>query len=193
MKVAIIGKGHVGLAIGAGLERIGHKVRYGHREPGERPALAADWGEMVIFAVPYHQVDNVVANIGPLLDDKIVIDVTNRIGPDGEPVPCGSTSGAEELQKKLPMARVVKAFNTVFALNQGTGHIGDERLTGFVAGDDANAKRTVMDLMRDMGYDPVDCGPLRSAQYLEAMGLNLIFLGYHLGMGPSIGYRLIRK
>jgi predicted dinucleotide-binding enzyme len=193
MKVAIIGKGNVGRAIGAGLERLGHKVRYGHREPGERPALAADWCNMVVLAVPYHQMDNVITNIGPLLDDKIVIDVTNRIGPNGEPVPCGSTSGAEELQKKLPLAKVVKAFNTVFAQNQGTGHIGDEQLTGFVAGDDAEAKKVVMDLMRDLGYEPMDSGPLRSAQYLEAMGLNLINMGYHLGMGTSIGYRLVRK
>lgn len=193
MKVAIIGKGHVGKAIGGGLERIGHQVRYGHRVPSERPALAAEWGEMVIFAVPYHQVDNVVANIGHLLDDKIVIDVTNRFGPNGEPVPCGDTSGAEKLQEMLPLAKVVKAFNTVFAQNQGTGHIGDERLTAFVAGDDTEAKATVMSLMGNMGFDPVDSGPLRHAQYLEAMGLLMIKLAFGQGMGASIGYRLVRR
>jgi predicted dinucleotide-binding enzyme len=193
MKVAIIGKGHVGKAIGAGLERMGHEVKYGHREPGSRPKYAAEWGEMVIFAIPYHQMSNVAEDIGYLLDDKIVIDATNRIGPDGEPVPCGNTSGAEELQKRLPLAKVVKAFNTVLAQNQSTGHIGEERLTGFVAGDDAEAKKVVMDLMTALGYDPVDSGPLRSAQYLEAMGLNLLYMGCHLGMGPAIGYRLVRK
>lgn len=193
MKVAIIGKGHVGLAIGDGLKRIGHEVKYGHRVPSERPSVAADWGEMVILAVPYHQVSNVVADIGHLLDDKIVIDVTNRIGPTGDPVPCGNTSGAEELQKMLPLAKVVKAFNTVFAANQSIGHIGDEQLTGFVAGDDPEAKATVMSIMKDMGYDPVDCGPLRSAQYLEAMALEVIHMAYGMGMGSSIGYRLIKK
>ncbi len=193
MKVAIIGKGHAGKAIGSGLTRIGHEVRYGHREPGERPALAAEWGELVIFAIPYHQVSNVVANIGHLLDDKVVIDVTNRIGPNGEPVPCGSTSGAEELQKALPLAKVVKAFNTVFAANQSTGHIGDEQLAGFVAGDDPEAKGTVMSLMKDMGYAPVDCGPLRTAQYLEAMGLGIMQMAHGTGMGTSIGYCLVRK
>ena len=143
--------------------------------------------------MPYHQVSNVVANIGHLLEDKIVIDVTNRIGPNGEPVPCGSTSGAEELQKMLPLAKVVKAFNTVFAANQGTGHIGDEQLTGFVAGDDVEAKGTVMSLMRDMGYDPVDSGPLRSARHLEEMGMHIVDLAFGQGMGTSIGYRLVRK
>ena len=193
MKVAIIGKGHVGMAIGAGLERTGHEVKYCCREPGSRPKYAAEWGEIVIFAIPYHQVSNVVEDIEPLLDDKIVIDATNRIGPDGEPVPCGNTSGAAELQKRLPLAKVVKAFNTVLAHNQSTGHIGDEQLTGFVAGDDADAKKVVMDLMSAMGYEPVDSGPLRSAQYLEAMGLNLIYMAFHLGMGPATGYRLVRK
>lgn len=193
MKVAIIGKGHAGKAIGAGLTRIGHQVHYGHREPGERPALAAEWGELVIFAVPYHQISNVVANIGHLLDDKIVIDATNRIGPNGEPVPCGNTSGAEELQKMVPLAKVVKAFNTVFAPNQGTGHIGDEQLTGFVAGDDPEAKSTVMSLMKDMGFAPVDFGPLRTAQYLEAMGLGMMYMAFNMGMGTSIGYELVRK
>jgi predicted dinucleotide-binding enzyme len=192
MKVAIIGKGHAGTAIGSGLERIGHQVRYGHRAPGERPSLAAEWGEVVIFAVPYHQISNVVANIGPLLDDKVVIDATNRIGPNDEPVPGGNTSGAEELQKMVPLAKVVKAFNTVFAQNQGSGQVGGEKLAGFVAGDDAEAKRTVLTMMTDLGYDAVDSGPLRSAQYLEAMGLNLNQLGYGLGMGTAIGYRLVR-
>lgn len=193
MKVAIIGKGRVGKAIGEGLERTGHQVRYGHRVPSERPALAADWGEMAVLAVPYHQVENVVANIGHLLDDKIVIDVTNRLGPNGEPVPCGDISGAERLQEMLPLAKVVKAFNTVFAQNQGTGRIGDERLTAFVAGDDAEAKTMVMSMMGSMGFDPVDSGPLKRAQYLEAMGLLMIKLAFEQGMGPSIGYRLVRK
>ena len=193
MKVAIIGKGHVGKAIGSGLTRIGHEVRYGHRLPAERPALAAEWGELVIFAIPYHQVNNVVANIGHLLDDKVVIDATNRIGPSGEPVPCGNTSGAEELQKMLPLAKVVKAFNTVVAANQGTGHIGEEQLTGFVAGDDPEAKSAVMSLMKDMGFAPIDCGPLRTAQYLEAMGLGIMQMAFGMGMGTSIGYCLVSK
>ncbi len=103
-----------------------------------------------------------------------------------------STSAAEELQKKLPKARVVKAFNTVFAANQSTGRISDERLTLFVAGDDAKAKQTVMQLGMDIGFDPVDAGPLKSARYLEPMAMLLINLGYGLGMGTKIGYKLVK-
>ena len=185
MKVAIIGKGRVGKAIGEGLERTGHQVRYGHRVPSERPALAADWGEMAVLAVPYHQVENVVANIGHLLDDKIVIDVTNRLGPNGEPVPCGDISGAERLQEMLPLAKVVKAFNTVSPRTRAP-RIGDERLTAF-GRDDAEAKTMVMSMMGSMGFDPWTAA-LRHAQYLEAMGLLMIKLAFEQGMGPSIGY-----
>ena len=82
---------------------------------------------------------------------------------------------AEELQKRLPKSRVVKAFNTVFAQNQSTGRIGDEQLTLFVASDDvAKAKQTIMRLGRDIGFDPVDAGPLKSARYFEPMAMLLI-------------------
>lgn len=193
MKVAMIGKGRAGKAIGAGLERAGYEVKYGHRSLAEDPRVAAEWGEMAILAVPYHQLDNVVESIGPMLDNKIVIDVTNLSGANGKPVVFSNTSGAEKLQRKLPASKVVKAFNTVFAANQATGHIGNEQLTGFVAGDDAEAKRVVMSLMSDLGYDPVDSGPLRSARYLEEMGMHIMDLAFKQGMGTSIGYRLVKK
>ena len=77
-------------------------------------------------------------------------------------------------------------------LEQSTGKIGEERLALFVAGDDAKAKQTVMQLGKDIGFDPVDAGPLKSARYLEPMGMLMINLGYNLGMGPKIGIKLVR-
>ena len=103
-----------------------------------------------------------------------------------------STSAAEEVQKMLPKARVVKAFNTVFAANQNTGRIGDEKLTLFVAGDEVKAKETVMQLGRDIGFDPLDAGPLKSARYLEPMATLLMNLAFTLGMGTKIGYKLVK-
>jgi predicted dinucleotide-binding enzyme len=88
---------------------------------------------------------------------------------------------------------VVKAFNTVFAPNQSSGKIGDQQLTAFIAGDDAKAKQTVMQMTHDMGFDPVDCGPLKSARYLEEMGILIINLAYNYGMGTNTGYKLIRS
>ena len=192
MKIGIIGKGNVGTAIAKGLSRKGHEIKHGHRDPKEPVSDAAKWGEVIVLAVPYENVTDAAKAIGSAADGKVVLDVTNAIGENLNLVIGFSTSAAEELQKKLPEARVVKAFNTVFAVNQSKGRIGTEQLTLFVAGDDAKAKQTVMQLGRDIGFDPVDAGPLKAARYLEPMAMLLINLGYGLGMGTAIGYRLVK-
>jgi len=192
MKVGIIGKGNVGTAIATGLSRKGHEIKHGHRDPKEPVSEAARWGEVIILAVPYENVADAAKTIGSSADGKVLLDVTNAIGENMNLAIGFSTSAAEELQKKLPKARVVKAFNTVFAVNQSTGRIGNEQLTLFVAGDDAKAKQTVMQLGRDIGFDPVDAGPLKTARYLEPMAMLLINMGYGLGMGTKIGYKLVK-
>jgi predicted dinucleotide-binding enzyme len=101
------------------------------------------------------------------------------------------TSGGEELQKKAPKARVAKAFNTVFAQHMDTGRVGEQRLTAFVASDDASAKSDTMELARGIGFDAVDAGPLESARLLEPLALLNIRLGYMLGMGTGIGFELV--
>ena len=192
MKIGLIGKGNVGTAIATGLSRKGHEVKYGHRDPEEPVANAAKWGEVVILAVPYESVADAVKSIGSHADGKVLVDVTNAIGENMNLAVGFSTSAAEELQRMLPKARVVKAFNTVFAANQTTGRVGKEQLTLFVAGDDTKAKQTVMQLGRDIGFDAIDAGPLKSARYLEPMAMLLINLGYGLGMGTRIGYKLVK-
>ena len=192
MKIGIIGKGNVGTAIGTGLSRKGHEVKFGHRDPKEPVADAAKWGEVIILAVPYENVADAAKAIGTFADGKVLLDVTNAVGDNMNLAIGFSTSAAEELQKKLPKARVVKAFNTVFAPNQSTGRVGNEQLTLFVASDDAKAKQTIMQLGRDIGFDPLDAGALKSARYLEPMAMLLINLGYGLGMGTKIGYKLVK-
>ncbi len=104
-----------------------------------------------------------------------------------------TTSGAEELQRKLPKAHVVKAFNTVFAQHMDSGRLGDRRLTAFVAADDAGAKRAVLELTRGIGFDAVDAGPLENARLLEPLAFFNIQLGYVLGMGTQIGFKLLHS
>jgi predicted dinucleotide-binding enzyme len=192
VKIAIIGKGNVGTALCSGLIRAGHETKFGHRDPAEPVEDAAEWGEVIILAVPHENASDVIEKIKPYANGKTVVDVMNAVGEDmGLGISC-NTSTAEETQKKLPKAKVVKAFNTVFAKNQGTARVGDEKLTAFIAGDDLKAKQTVAQLTRDIGFDPVDCGPLKAARYLEAMGILIINLAYSYGMGPNIGYKLAR-
>jgi 8-hydroxy-5-deazaflavin:NADPH oxidoreductase len=192
MKIAIIGKGNVGTALHNGLSHAGHETKFGHRDPAESVADAAKWGEVIILAVPHSNSNDAIAEIRPYADGKTVIDVMNAVGPKSELAISCTTSTAEETQKKLPKAKVVKAFNTVFAPNQSTGKVGNEKLTAFMAGDDLKAKQTVAQLTRDIGFDPIDCGPLKAARYLEAMGILIINLAYTYSMGIKIGYKLVK-
>jgi len=192
VKIAVIGKGHVGTALATGLKRKGHEIRFGHRDPKEPVLDAAKWSEVIILAVPYRTVKDVARVLGSAVDGKVVVDVTNVLGPDMELAVGFSTSGAEELQKLMPRAHVIKAFNTVFAANQSTGKVGKEQLSAFVAGDDAKAKQTVMRLAADIGFDPVDAGPLKSARYLEPMGKLMIQLGNTLNVGTNLGYKIVK-
>ena len=192
MKIAIIGKGRVGSSIGSGLSRAGHETKFGHRDPKEPVAAAAKWGEVIILAVPHENANDAREAIKPYADGKVVIDVMNAVGENSELAISCTTSTAEETQRKLPKAKVVKAFNTVFAPNQSTGKVGGEQLTAFMAGNDQKAKQTVAQLTRDIGFDPVDCGPIKAARYLEAMGILIINLAYTYGMGNKMGYKLIK-
>ena len=105
---------------------------------------AAKWGDIIMVAVPFNAVRDTVREIGSSADGKVLVDVTNALGPNMELAVGFTTSGAEELQKMLPKTHVVKAFNTVFAQNQSTGKLGQDSLTAFIAGDDSNAKQIVM-------------------------------------------------
>ncbi len=203
MKVAIIGSGRVGSAQARGFTKAGHEVVMGSRTPTRSPVEpgvkvmsqrdAVRFGEVVVLAVPHMAMEEVLTGIGPsLFDNKTVIDVSNVIGTKGEWALGFSTSAAEEIAKQLPGAKVVKAFNTVFAVFQDKGKIGNDKLALFVAGDDAGAKAAVLEHGRVIGFDPIDAGPLRSARYLEAMGMLMISLGFERGMGVNIGYRLAR-
>ena len=103
-----------------------------------------------------------------------------------------TTSGAEDLQKKLPKANVVKTFNTQFAQHMDSGKIGEQRLTVFVAGDNAAAKADATEIATAIGFEAVDAGPLANARLLEPLGYLNIQLGYVLGHGTQIGLRLVR-
>jgi predicted dinucleotide-binding enzyme len=192
MKIGIIGKGHVGNALAMGLSRAGHEVKFGHRDPKETVSEAAKWGDVIILAVPHSAAADTARAVGSAANGKTVIDVSNALTENMELAIGFTTSAAEEIQKMLPKAHVVKAFNTVFAQNQSTGKVGNEQLTLFVAGDDAKAKQTVMRLGKDIGFEPADAGPLKAARYLEPMGLFMISLGYTLGMGTKIGFKLVK-
>jgi 8-hydroxy-5-deazaflavin:NADPH oxidoreductase len=190
-RVAIIGRGNVGSAIQRGLERVGYEVRAVGDDPaGVRETSA--WGEAIVLAVPFGAVDDTVREMGDAVNSKPLIDATNALSPDYELALGCTTSGAEELQKKAPSARVVKAFNTIFAKNMDSGQVAGTPITLFVAGDDAEAKDQALSMGRDIGFDAVDAGPLKNARWLETLGYFQIQLGYALKMGQDMGLKLVR-
>jgi predicted dinucleotide-binding enzyme len=187
-KVAIVGAGNVGKALREGLERTGYEVRAGGR--GQVSETAA-WADIIILAVPFAAIPDVTREMQTAADGKTVVDVTNALTPDMQLALGFSTSGAEELQKALPRARVVKAFNTVFAQHMSRGSVVGQQLSLFAAGDDAAARKAVLELGKAIGFDAIDAGPLKNARHLEALGYFNIQLGYVLGHGPDIGFKLV--
>jgi predicted dinucleotide-binding enzyme len=191
MKIAIVGKGNVGSALAEGLHRAQHDVRFASKDPKEPIADVVTWGDAVILAVPWTAHKDIAASAGTVFDGKTVVDVSNVLTPSMELAVGFTTSGAEELQKLLPKAKIVKAFNTVFAQNMRTGTLKGERLTAFISGDDSRSKEIVRTIAEDIGFDCVDTGPLSMARYLEPLGMLNIKLGYGMKMGTDIGIALI--
>jgi predicted dinucleotide-binding enzyme len=193
-KIAIIGNGNVGSALAEGLRRGGNEIRFSPKNRQEESLReVAEWGEVVILAIPWSAYTQVANELNSVLDGKIVVDVSNVVSPNMEPAIGFTTSGAEELQKIISKARVVKAFNTVFSQSMNTGKLLGEKLTALVAGNDLSAKEIVCKLAEEIGFDAVDAGPLKSARYLESLGMLNIFLGFGQKMGKEIGFKLVMK
>jgi predicted dinucleotide-binding enzyme len=201
--VAVIGTGEVGGALGPRLGGLGHQVIYGSREPGRadvqalvarsgtgaqarEPAAAAAGAEVVILAVPWNTVEEVVRSLGDLAG-KIVIDPSNpRIDtPDGFRDYAFDTSNAERIQALAPGAMVVKAFNTLGADVMADPDRAGGPVTIPVAADGREAAARVAELVRALGFEPVDVGPLRYARIVEG----LHFIRYNAGqLGASFDY-----
>jgi hypothetical protein len=210
MKLAIIGSGNIGKSIGAWASKVNYEVIFsakneqhaqeaaraaGHQATAADVKTAVESAEILLLAVPYGAVKEVISELGPQLKGKVLIDATNALTDDFSGLQLGfTTSAAEEIAKLAPESKVVKAFNTVFASVYASQdpQIKGQAISVFYAGDDQEAKAKVAELIRKMGFDAVDAGPLKAARNLEPMALLNISLGYGLGHGTSIGFSFIR-
>lgn len=181
MKIAVIGTGNMGGGIARALAGK-HEVLIGSRDPAGAAARAKELGatgarsygdaaagaDVVFLAIPWTSVEGYLGQLGDL-EGKVLVDITNPYVGGGLKLHDG-TSDAEEIQKRVPRARVVKGWNTIFSgvVNAGPDFDG-EAASVFLAGDDESAKATVASLAQDMGYEPIDCGPLASARDLERL------------------------
>lgn len=209
MQIAIIGSGNIGGGLARAWRRAGHTVTFGARDPadaelaalceqiGARAASIADSvhdAEVVAFAMPFAALEAVIGATGDLAG-MTVIDCTNAVtrGPQGMALEYGhTTSSAEQVQARIPRAHVVKSFNAQGAENLANPRYADVAASNFFCGDDADAKRKVATLIADVGFEPIDAGPLANARLLEPLMLLWIACSRTVGT-RDIAFKLLRR
>ena len=166
--VSILGTGNMGPAIAGIVEKGGHTVQLLGSDDLDQQLT----GDIVVLAVYYGSIAQVLQQRADQLAGKIVVDVTNPVNVetfDSLVVPADS-SAAAEIAAALPGARVLKAFNTTFAATLASGTVGDQPTTVLIGGDDADAKAQLAEIVTAGGLKAVDAGSLRRARELEALG-----------------------
>jgi len=166
--LSILGTGNMGQAIAALADKGGHSVQLLGSADVDTPVT----GEVVVLAVPYPAVGDVIAQREDQLAGKIVVDITNPLNFatfDSLVVPADS-SAAAEIAAALPSSQVLKAFNTTFAATLSAGTVGPLPTTVLIAGDDADAKSALAGIVTAGGLNAVDAGALSRARELEAVG-----------------------
>lgn len=187
--VSIIGTGNMGQAIAAVAGRGNHTVQL----LGENDVATEVAGDIVVLAVPYPAVADVIAQRGDSLRDKIVVDITNPLNFetfDSLVVPADSSATAE-IAAALPQSRVVKAFNTTFAGTLASGEVGPQTTTVLIAGDDSDAKSQLAGIVTSGGLKSIDAGSLVRARELEALGFLQISLAANEKVSWTGGFGVV--
>ncbi|HXX51261.1 MAG TPA: NADPH-dependent F420 reductase [Xanthobacteraceae bacterium] len=209
MKIAVIGAGSVGGTLGRRWAELGHTVCFGVRDVADADAKAlvgrikgdarlagvsdaANDAEVVVLATPYAANPAAIAAAGDL-SGKVLIDVTNPIGAGFSLAVGFSTSGAEEVAKLAPRARVYKAMNQVGFEVMADPTFAAGKPVMFVAGDDAAGKKVVLELVSALGFEAIDAGELAIARLLEPYAMLWIHLMARRNQGRNFAFSLLRR
>ena len=202
MNIGVIGTGKMGGTLGKLWADKGHQVLFGSRDlqkaktmastigpsaTGGTYAEAAQFGEAVLFAVPWRVAQDVIQAAGNLTG-KVLMDCTN---PGATGLVAGQTSDAEEIARWAVGARVVKAFNQIGYENLSNPQFGSQQASTFICGDDEAAKSIVARLGEDIGFDVIDAGPLSNARLLES--LTMLWGQLARKQGRNIAFKLLRR
>ena len=209
MKIGILGSGNMGQSLGILWAEQGHEVCFGsrnatkgiqiaaqigHRSQGGTNDEAAAFGEVLLYTIRGVNPAEVLSSIA-LLDGKVLIDCNNFDIPEGFAYNPITYSLAETLADQVPKASVIKAFNTmaqeVFELSPQP--LEQYAVSVFLAGNDIAAKQKVAQLATEIGFNPVDCGPLRQARLLEGLGdfIRLMIIGQGLGPYATVSVNVL--
>jgi hypothetical protein len=211
MRVGILGSGLMGGKLGTLFARAGHEVVFSYARSEQKlqrlareamgkaragtPREAAKEADAVLLAVHWSRVDDVLNQTGDL-SGKVIVTCSLPMNDDNtELVVAHTSSGAEELAKKIPKARVASAFNTVpsevlFGVYEAKRKANRPSLV--YCGDDKSSKAVAVELIRDVGFDPLDAGPLWIARYTEPFALLIAQLAYEGKGSPELAYRFER-
>lgn len=212
-RVGVLGTGQVGRRLAAGFASRGHRVMIGSRDPGKQElrewlagegagieagtfAQTATHGELVTLAVLGTAAEQAIAEAGPdKFSGKVVIDATNPLDFSGGFPPklaiSGEDSLGERVQRALPDAKVVKAFNTIGNTYFVDPSFTDGKPTMLIAGNDEDAKRVVGDVLVDFGWPaPIDIGGIEGARELEAICIAWVKIGGARGAWDH-GFKLL--
>jgi 8-hydroxy-5-deazaflavin:NADPH oxidoreductase len=203
MDITIIGTGNMSRGIATRALAGGHTVTLLGTEAGKAQQVAGELsgdvragtigdplsGDVVVLAVWYQALDDVLGRYGDQLAGKTVVDITNPIDTSSfQPLNLEAGSAAQEIAQKAAGAKVVKAFNTTFAGSLIEGRVAGEPLDVFIASDDEDAKAKVRRLVEDGGQRAVDAGPLALARQLE--GLGYVHMAVQQSLGTGFGSAL---
>jgi hypothetical protein len=211
MRIGILGSGLMGAKLGTIFVRAGHEVVFSYARSNDKlkklareangkaragtPAEAAQGADALLLAVHWSRIDDVLKQAGDLSGKVLLTCSLPMNTADTKLIIANTSSGAEELAKKVPRARVVSAFNTVpsevlFGVFEAKRKAAQPSLV--YCGDDPKSKEVTAKLIRDAGFDPVDAGPLRIARYTEPFALLVAQLAYEGEGGPELAYRFER-
>ena len=207
MKIAIIGAGNVGSALGERWNESGHHIIYGVRNIEDEkytklkeyaqlrtPTEAADQSDVIILATPWSSTKEIIQGLGTSVKNKVLVDCTNPLKPNLAGLEIsGETSGAEQVAQWATGAKVVKSFNTTGYNIMSSPVINDQKTAMFIASDDEDARKTVAELAQDIGFEAIEMGALSSARLLEPFALMWISLAYKHGFGRDFGFSIQRR
>ena len=209
MRIAVLGTGDVGGALGKRWAEKGHQIIFGSRHPGSNDVreLLAEAGpnakatgytqavqaaDVSVLAVPWEAARPLLESVGDWTG-RILIDCTNPITPDMQLAVGTTTSAAEQIAGWAQGAYVVKAFNTTGWNNMVDPIYHGERITMFICGDNAKSKDIVTGLAEDLGFEVVDAGDLTAARYLEPLAMLWVDLAVGQKLGRDVAFKLVRR
>jgi predicted dinucleotide-binding enzyme len=207
MNIGILGTGNMGSGLGRLWVTQGHPIMFGSRTPSKAHKIAASvggqaqggsfaeaaaFGDVLVLAIPWTAAEELLKSL-ELLKGKTIIDLMNAFGSGWMPTIGGTESLAEKVAEWAPGAHVVKTFNGIYFQHLGHSQFQGMAESLFLCGDNADAKGRVIQLGKDAGFDPVDCGDLVVARLIEPLAFLWMQIAYNAGYGTDVAFKLLRR